>query len=282
MSEGKNEVAPIIVIKKIKKVSAAGHHGGAWKVAYADFVTAMMAFFLLMWLINATTETQRKGIADYFKTTIPINRVSGGGDGALKGDSAYAEGDLAYSKTGGATNDEAQLPGEAGGMSDADVAAAAREKKTLQDLERQLRALSGESMKLDRLMRHVSTRLTDEGLVVELFDLDDAPLFQPDTAEPLPTLQELVRLVGEVFSLSRNDVAISGYVRSYPITLIDNPVWPLSAARAQSVRGLLGHSAFPADRVQRLSGFADRKPATQDPMAVRNNRLEITLLRRYR
>ena len=131
-------------------------------------------------------------------------------------------------------------------------------------------------------MRHVSTRLTDEGLVVELFDLDDAPLFQPDTAEPLPTLQELVRLVGEVFSLSRNDVAISGYVRSYPITLIDNPVWPLSAARAQSVRGLLGHSAFPADRVQRLSGFADRKPATQDPMAVRNNRLEITLLRRYR
>ena len=71
--------APIII--KRKKVIAGGHHGGAWKVAYADFVTAMMAFFLLMWLLGATNEKQRKGIADYFNPTIPVNKVSGGGDG---------------------------------------------------------------------------------------------------------------------------------------------------------------------------------------------------------
>lgn len=276
MAEGKSDLAPIVVIKKVKKISGGGHHGGAWKVAYADFVTAMMAFFLLMWLINATTETQRKGIADYFKTTIPINRISGGGEGAMRGDSAYAEGDLAYSKTGGATNDERQLAGESGDPE------AQEDAMALQAVEQQLRALSGESMKLDRLMRHVATRLTDEGLVVELFDVGDSPLFEDDTASPNPTLLELLILVGEVFTLTRNEVAISGHVRSYPITLIDNPVWQLSAARAQAVRGLLVNTALPEERVQRVSGFADRKLASTDPMAPRNNRIEITLLRRYR
>lgn len=179
MADSPNELAPIIVIKKVKKVEGGGHHGGAWKVAYADFVTAMMAFFLLMWLINATTETQRKGIADYFKTTIPINRISGGGEGAMKGDSAYAKGDLAYSKTGGATNDESQLAGESGDD------AAQEEEATLQEVEQQLRALSGETMKLERLMRHVATRLTDEGLVVELFDLANRPCSRPTPPRPI-------------------------------------------------------------------------------------------------
>ncbi|HHD78961.1 MAG TPA: chemotaxis protein MotB, partial [Epsilonproteobacteria bacterium] len=92
--------APII-IKKVKKVSGGGHHGGAWKVAYADFVTAMMACFMLMWLLNATTEKQRKGIADYCSPTIPIMRASGGGDGAFGGDSVFTSETLAHSGTGG-------------------------------------------------------------------------------------------------------------------------------------------------------------------------------------
>jgi len=85
---------PTIIIKRVKKIQGGGHHGGAWKVAYADFVTAMMAFFLLMWLLNATTEEQRKGIADYFNPSIPIAAVSGGGADALNGDSVTAEASL--------------------------------------------------------------------------------------------------------------------------------------------------------------------------------------------
>ena len=94
-------LAPII-IKKKNIVAGEGHHGGAWKVAYADFVTAMMAFFLLMWLLNATTEEQRKGIADYFNPTIPISRISGGGSDGLNGSSIFTE--QTYAKMGtGAT-----------------------------------------------------------------------------------------------------------------------------------------------------------------------------------
>ena len=89
MTAQSNE-APII-IKKVKKGGGEGHHGGAWKVAYADFVTAMMAFFLLMWLLNATTEKQRKGLADYFSPSIPLSRVSGGGNGAFQGDTMFTE-----------------------------------------------------------------------------------------------------------------------------------------------------------------------------------------------
>lgn len=92
--------APVI-IKKKKVSGGGGHHGGAWKVAYADFVTAMMAFFMLMWLLNATTEQQRKGIADYFSPTIPINRVSGGGNGAFSGESIFSEEALPQTGTGG-------------------------------------------------------------------------------------------------------------------------------------------------------------------------------------
>ena len=87
---GEEEKQEIIIVKR-GGGGGDGHHGGAWKIAFADFMTAMMAFFMLMWLLNATTEQQRKGIADYFSPTIPINRVSGGGDGAFGGDNISSE-----------------------------------------------------------------------------------------------------------------------------------------------------------------------------------------------
>src|SRR6056297_3628283 len=110
---GTRNVAPVI-IKRKKVVAGGGHHGGAWKVAYADFVTAMMAFFLLMWLLNATTENQRKGLADYFSPTIPVNRISGGGDGSFGGDSVFSENTLARNGIG-ATNRRATESREARG-----------------------------------------------------------------------------------------------------------------------------------------------------------------------
>jgi chemotaxis protein MotB len=271
--------AASIIIKRKKVVAGGGHHGGAWKVAYADFVTAMMAFFLLMWLLNATTENQRKGIADYFKTTIPLVRISGGGDGSLQGDNVMAEDVMAQSGEGAlAPEADPALTGALpGGATSGD---AAGEQRRLEEVAEKLRAFTGDSMKLEQLMRHVSTRITEEGLVVELFDLEGAPLFAADSALPEPILRDLIGMVGEVFSIVANQVAINAHVKAYPITMIDNPAWQLSADRADAIRDAFGATALPAARIERLSGFADRRPAVADPMAVRNNRVEIVLLRK--
>ena len=268
--------APVI-IKRKKGGEAHGHHGGAWKVAYADFVTAMMAFFLLMWLLNATTEKQRKGLADYFNPTLPINRISGGGDGAFGGDSLFTEDTLARNGSGASaarpSTERAALGSQGGSEQTA-------EHQVLKDLQNRLDALGGESMTMERLMRHVVSRLSDEGLVVELFDLPDSPLFADGSAEAQPILHELLAVVADIFALAENRIAVHGFVRTYPIMLISNPAWELSAARAQATRGLLQEAGLDPGRVHRISGFADRRPVTLDPMADRNNRIELVLLRR--
>ncbi len=279
---GQNNAAPVI-IKRKKVIQGGGHHGGAWKVAYADFVTAMMAFFMLMWLLNATTEKQRKGIADYFNPTIAVSRISGGGSDMFQGDSVFAEKTLAQVGTGGsdaAPSQEKQAKGDIGTQGDA--AAMAQEKAVLDEVKSALSARGGESMTMQRMLRHVVSKVTDEGLVVEIFDLPDEPLFEEGTATPRDQTLKLVSLLSEVFGLAENQIAVDGYVRTLPITLKDNPNWQLSAERAQAVRALLVSDKTPGDRIARISGHADRKPATQDPTAVRNNRIEVILLRRFR
>lgn len=284
---GQGNVAPII-IKRKKVIQGGGHHGGAWKVAYADFVTAMMAFFMLMWLLNATTEKQRKGIADYFNPTIPMSRVSGGGDGAFGGDSIFSEDALTQSGTGEPNGDpNADTTATADNVSTAQAAAKeaaekAAEQKALDQLSESLKAKGGESMTMERLMRHVVTRVSDEGLVIELFDLPDAPLFIEETAEPTQNTQQIIALVVDVMELATNRIAINGYVKSYPITLVTDPTWDLTTARAQSVRLMLEQDQLDPKRIARVTGHADREPVTADPSAIRNNRIEVVLLRRDR
>ena len=290
MAAGGN--APVI-IKRKKVIAGGGHHGGAWKVAYADFVTAMMAFFMLMWLLNATTEKQRKGIADYFNPTIPVNRVSGGGDGAFGGTSIFSEVTLAQNGLGASTPyPPRQL--QARGQSGLDPAEASREGATappaagtaetgeeaeLRRIEEMLLGKGGESMVTDLLARHITTRLTDEGLIVEIFDIEGAPLFAAGTAEPEPVLREIAAVLDEVFALVRNRVAVNGHVQAAPEVLKVDPSWDLSTARAQAARTMIEEAGLARARVARVTGHADRKPVAPNPMAVRNNRIELVLLR---
>ncbi|NNE79811.1 MAG: chemotaxis protein MotB [Silicimonas sp.] len=274
-----DQPAPIIIRRK--KVIAGGHHGGAWKVAYADFVTAMMAFFLLMWLLGATTEKQRKGIADYFNPTIPVNKVSGGGEGAFGGDSVFTQNTLAKNGTGaGVTMPTATTPskGANGDADDDSDGADGAGKDPLAELKDMLAGKGGESMVSDLLSRHVVTRLTDEGLIVEVFDIPGAPLFVGPTT-PSPVLQSVARAVGEVFQLASNDIAVQGHMASVPLAARENPVWSRSAERADVVRQLLTGEGLRPERMQRVTGFADRKPVSEDPLSIRNNRIEIILLR---
>jgi chemotaxis protein MotB len=276
----RNSVSAVI-IKRKKVVQGGGHHGGAWKVAYADFVTAMMAFFMLMWLLNATTEKQRKGIADYFSPTIPINRVSGGGDGAFGGESVFAERVVAQSGTGATSRNqtaERQAAGESGvepGPSEAERALVAAQTR----IEQEMTAAGGESMLSPDVARHIVTRITDDGLIVEFFDLEGEPLFVGETATPTAVTQQIAGMLARVFALVDNEVAVNGHIHAFPDVLRVNPEWNLSTERAQVFRGLLEASAFPRERVQRVTGFADRKLAVKNPMAARNNRLELILLR---
>ncbi|MFD1913617.1 flagellar motor protein MotB [Halodurantibacterium flavum] len=268
------------VIIKRKKVVAAGHHGGAWKVAYADFVTAMMAFFLLMWLINVTTEQQRKGLADYFNPTVPISRTAAGGTGVMGGTDPRTEDSAASAGRGASSispSDERQAVGQTG-TDPQQMEELSQEQ--LESIEEALLARTGESAMREQLLRHIVTRITDEGLIVEIFDLEDAPLFQGETAEPRTITIALAEIIADTFALVRNGVAINGHTRVYPIMIRENPVWHLSSQRAETMRVLLTDHDLEDRRIRRVAGHADRQPAMRNPMSARNNRLEVILLRR--
>lgn len=250
----RNDKAPII-IKRITAPEEGGHHGGAWKVAYADFVTAMMAFFLLMWLLNATTEQQRAGLADYFNPT--IIRVGSGAGGAGSEDFEGA-GKGQSESSGGIEDPLAALN---------------------QHVQDELAGIGAESMQMKNLLRHVVTRVTDEGLVIELSDLAQSPLFLSETAEPTRPLRELAAILGRVLARSRNHIAIAGHVRSYPAVLANSPIWDLSNHRADAVRELLESTDLPGSRIQRVTGFADRRSQPANPAAESNNRVEVILLK---
>ncbi|MDS9466895.1 flagellar motor protein MotB [Paracoccus sp. MBLB3053] len=260
----KERVAPII-IKKVRGGGETGHHGGAWKVAYADFVTAMMAFFLLMWLLNATTEKQRQGLAQYFNPTI-VQSTLGGSDGAFGGE--QQDSDSNSGKGIGASRDN-----RGGDIRAQDFEELARH---VQD---ELTGSGAESMQRVNLLRHVITRMTDEGLVIELTDLMDEPLFAENSAQPTPALHELSVILAQVLERVRNPLSIQGHVRTYPDLLIHSPVWALSDARAHAVRNLLEKARLDTRRIERVTAYADRRNRSVNPMDPSNNRIELILLR---
>ena len=272
-----NETRPLIVKRK-KVIAGGGHHGGAWKVAYADFVTAMMAFFMLMWLLNATTEQQRKGIADYFSPTIPITRISGGGDGAFGGDSPFSETSIAQNGTG-ATALRPTEGRQSLGLSGTDHdEARAEETAALAALSD---ALTGDSAVPEHLLAHVQTRLTDEGLVIEIFSRPGQPIFDPDTGLPAPWLPDLAAVMADLLGTVINDIALGGHVAAEPVVVASETRWRVSTDRAQVFRAMLEAGDLPPRRIRRVTGHADRAPVDPNPMALRNDRIEVILLRRF-
>lgn len=275
-AEAAHGLAPII-IKKKKKGGEEGHHGGAWKVAYADFVTAMMAFFLLMWLLNATTEEQRKGIADYFNPTIPISRISGGGSDGLNGSSIFTEETYASMGTGATASNTLSKttplqklnPGQQEELSEAEQAAA------IAQLEMML------SEEAQSLSEHIQVKLSPEGIVMELIDSEDVPLFALGQSQPTDLLIDLVATVTDSFGAFGNDIKVVGHTDS--LAYRDNMTfdnWDLSTERANVARRLLVEKGFPLDRIQEVSGRADTDLLIpEDPFAAQNRRISITLLK---
>jgi len=257
-----DNVRPII-IKRKKVVAGGGHHGGAWKVAYADFVTAMMAFFLMLWLLGSVSEDERKGIADYFTPTFAIDSVSSGGDGAFGGKSI---------STVTSVTDQV-----------ATAEAFQAETDRLQDVAEEFAALAGESALAEQILQHVNIKLTDEGLVFELIDLPGAPLFEPGSDRPGPVLVQLTKLLTSAIQIVENPVALGVHSQSFPAVLRNNPVWPLTVDRAQYMREMVEGSGLSPERMRRVTGHADRSLSNKiNAMAPENNRIEMVLLRMVR
>ncbi len=274
------------IIKRKKVYKGGGHHGGAWKVAYADFVTAMMAFFLLMWLLNATTEEQRKGIADYFNPTIPISRISGGGSDGLNGSSIFSEQTYAKMGTGANRQETVENPAYGDGKtkdsleqtSDADtLAKQAEEKQIANELQGLKETLSEESRQLSE---HLMIKMSPEGIVLEITDSESTPLFPLGRSEPSDTMVQLIDVVAESFAEFDNDIKIVGHTDSHRYrngAVYDN--WNLSADRANAARRLLSRANIPSDRIREVSGKADTDPLVAgDPQAAQNRRISITIL----
>jgi chemotaxis protein MotB len=278
---GSNE-PPKIIVKKIYQAEH-GHHGGAWKVAYADFVTAMMAFFLLMWLLGATTEKQRKSIADYFAPTlVETKRNSAGGNGLLGGSSLMDKESYPFGQRQSGTRSLTVPVGATGGpeagrgnkLRDEDMKEFARVRKKLAD---QLA-----SPKFKKLRNHVRFVPTREGLRIDLIDNADYSMFALGTTAFQSEAAELIATVSEAVKAMPNQVSIRGHTDSVPYgdpRQMNN--WMLSSGRAEATRRKLAIGGVMERRFERIEGVADRDPyIAKDASDPRNRRVSITLLYR--
>jgi chemotaxis protein MotB len=280
-----------IIVKKIKKV-AGGHHGGAWKVAYADFVTAMMAFFLLMWLINTSSPEQKRGIADYFAPASVSASTSGSGgilggtalgnDGAMqKGSTPLFEQPTTTAQSTMAEDDSAKAsPSDAATPSAAEAAMAQREASEFQQAEMSLRQALQEMPELAELSRNIIVDQTPEGLRIQLVDQEGRPMFDPGTTEPNDRARILLRAVAQIVQALPNRIIISGHTDAAPNPDTANSNWELSAGRANAARRVIAGAGLGEDRISQVVGKAGSDPLfPDDPYQAANRRIAIVLQR---
>ncbi len=291
MAYGDN--APPVIIKKVKKGGHGGHHGGAWKVAYADFVTAMMAFFLLMWLINTTSPEQKRGIADYFAPASVSQTTSGSGgilagtglsDNGAKSDGAAATPSPAQPETPTAPTDAKAAKAGAGagaGGASADAAAQAKsEADEFKSAAESLRQALQDMPELAELSKQVIVDVTPEGLRIQLVDQEGRSMFDQGSAKPNDRARLLLRAVSKVIRQLHNRVTVSGHTSAVVGPAAGGDDWALSAERANAARSVLQEAGVEADRIYQVSGKANSDPLyPDDPTLPGNRRIAITLLR---
>ena len=273
---GKNEPPRPIIVKKVT-VIAAGHHGGAWKVAYADFVTAMMAFFLLLWLLGATNEKQRKGIADYFTPTLVKLKQQSAGSNGLLGGSSITDADN-YPNRAGQTGTKAMtIPRDSSGG----AKEGAERIKQVAKMQQQLAAKLQNDPRLARLAKQVRMVDTAEGIRIDLVDDADFSMFQLGTTVLTPEAAQLLHAIGQLLAGEIGGVSLRGHTDALPWNGgagANN--WSLSAGRAEATRQALLADGIGEARFRKIEGVADREPLVRDkPEDPRNRRISILLMR---
>jgi len=270
--------APIIV-KKITIV-AGGHHGGAWKVAYADFVTAMMAFFLLLWLLGATEEKQRKGIADYFTPTlVKMREQSAGGDGLLGG-SSITDVDNYPNRQGQTGTQSLTIPrGAEGGPKEAGRGEASDVDK-LKALREKIEDKLAKSKQTSHLARQVRVMRAPEGIRIDLVDDADFSMFELGTTILTKEARGLLEVMAETLKDESAPLILRGHTDSLPWRSgVAANNWSLSTGRAEATRQALVLGGVAQKRIARIEGVAETEPLVGDnPADPRNRRMSLLLL----
>ena len=270
-----------IIVKRIKK-GGHGAHGGAWKIAYADFVTAMMAFFLLMWLLGSTTEGDKKGIADYFASPLKVALAGGAGSGdashVIKGggeDLTRSSGQIKHGDVDAAkkTINLAALKAE---QRRAEVA-------KLQEIKNTIEQKIAGSERLKNMASQLRLDMTKDGLRIQIVDEQNRPMFDSGSAVVKPYMRELLQAIGAILTEVPNLLTLEGHTDATPFPGGERGYsnWELSADRANASRRELMAGGLEENRVLRVQGLAFSQPFDRnDPAAASNRRISIIVMNR--
>jgi chemotaxis protein MotB len=270
-----------IIIKRVKKGGHAAH-GGAWKIAYADFVTAMMAFFLLMWLLGSTTEGDKKGIADYFNS--PLKVALGGGSGSGDSSSIIKGGGADLSRTNGQVKrGDVQSPRSTINLQALKESQRRAEIAKLEALKEKVKAALAANPKSQALLPQIRLDMTRDGLRIQIVDELSRPMFDSGSAVVQPYMRDLLRDIGFVLAEVPNRLTLEGHTDAQPFSTGERGYsnWELSSDRANASRRELIAGGLPDSRVLQVQGLASSNlmdPA--DPKNPVNRRISIIVMNR--
>jgi chemotaxis protein MotB len=281
MATDAKKLQPIIV-KKIKKGGHAAH-GGAWKIAYADFVTAMMAFFLLMWLLGSTSDGDKKGLSEYFSAPLKVAMTGGSGAGAsnsiLTGGGADLSKVAGQSQTGD-TNDPIKRRKQVEAVR---AEQAKQDAKKMAALSAKISAVISNSPKLSQYSSQIRLENTPDGLQIQIVDDQKRPMFDIGSAVVKPYMRDILREIGQALSEVDNKISLDGHTDQAPYGRGERGYsnWELSADRANASRRELIAAGLPDDKVARVMGLASSVLLEPDePLSPINRRISIIVLTR--
>ena len=269
-----------IIIKRVKK---GGHavHGGAWKIAYADFVTAMMAFFLLMWLLGSTSEGDKKGISDYFQSPMKVAMQGGSGAGASSSVVNGGGNDLTQSSGQAKRGDGADRKAKkmSGELKKSEIAK--RDAKMLAALSAKIAAAISSNPKMAEFSSQIKLEITPDGLQIQIVDDQRRPMFDSGSATLKPYMRDILREIGTALLDVENKISLDGHTdrSAYGNAGRGYSNWELSADRANASRRELANAGMPEDKLARVVGMASSlllDPA--DPLSPSNRRISILVM----
>lgn len=268
-----------IIIKRIKKGGHASH-GGAWKIAYADFVTAMMAFFLLMWLLGSTTEGDKKGIADYFSSPLKVALIGGPGSGGSN--SILPGGGRDLSQADGQTDGgDGERTEKLRGAQTAQALHRQQEAERLDKLREKIVNVISNSPKLSEFADQIRIEKSPDGLHIQIVDAQNRPMFDSGAAMVKPYMRDILREIGAVLADVDNRISLAGHTDSKPFGngLVGYSNWELSADRANAARRELVAAGMADDKLIRVEGLASSQPLEPDaPLSQVNRRISIVIM----